>query len=1128
MIKYEKKLEPFSGKSYLCSRKENDMALQLILGSSGCGKSHFIYERIIKSAIENPKKRYYIIVPEQFTMQTQKIMAEMHPRGGILNIDVLSFGRLAYRVLEETGGDTRTLLEETGKSLVLQKLVQEKRKELPYLGSQMGRPGYIAQMKSVISELLQYGISTDTFKQMTRDAKDKNLLYHKMADVQVLYEAFREYLGETYMTAEEILDLLCTRIEQSVKIADSVAVFDGFTGFTPIQNRLVQKMLKLCEKVYVTVTIGSEAKIDGGKSPYQLFSMSRKMIRTLKSLTDKVEEDIRLYPGEHSRFEKAPALQFLEQWVFRYRTEVYEKEQKEIQIYCADNPQKEMELTASKILRLVREKNLRYGEIAVITGDLPVYASYARKVLEGLGIPCFIDEKHSVLMNPFVEYLRSSIEMAVQSYSYESVFRYLRCSLSCLTREEIDCLENYVVALGIRGRKQWEEKWVRIYRGMQPEEIEEMNRLRQMFVEETKALAEGFAGGRKKVGDFARALYEFIIQGSIREKLYEQEKKFALEGRQALEKEYQQIYDIVMKLLEKIVEILGEEEVTRQEFQQLLEAGLTEAQVALIPPSADQVLVGDIERTRLKDVKALFFVGINDGNIPRNTEKGGIFTEMDREFFQKQGIELAPGAREQIAIQRFYLYLNLTRPSRYLYLSYSHANAKGEALSPAYLIGTVQKLFPGLTIEEGRTVHEPEHPKESLPFFLKGLAENITKEEQPIWEELYSWYLNDQRYAPVVRRLVEAAFWKNPQDAISKSVAKALYQEVSPYSATRLEKYSACAFAHFLRYGLELSERAEYEFKAMDMGNVVHKALENFASNIRKRGLSWKELTQKEREELVEESLKAVTADYGNTILHASARNEYMIARVKRILNRTVWALQEQLKRGEFVPEGFEVSFQGGRIDRVDICREEDKVYVKVIDYKTGNTSFDLVAVYHGLQLQLMVYLNGALEEEARKYPQCEVIPAGVFYYNVKDPMIQAAMETDIREVEQKVLKELKMSGLVQAEADTVRKLDATCETLPVAYNKHGSFRKGSSVADSSQFALLSRFVKNKIQKIRDSIMEGEIAAAPYELGKERACTYCPYQGVCGFDQKLEGFDYRRLKKMAQEEVWSCMEREEA
>ena len=1017
------------------------MPLQFIIGNSGSGKSYTVFQSVIQEAREHPEQLFYVIVPEQFTMQTQKTLVEMHPDGGILNIDVLSFERLAFRVFEEVGGDTRKILEETGKNMVLQKLVQKHQKDLVYLKNQMKKPGYLDEVKSLISEFMQYEVGEQELERMKEDASDRALLQMKLQDVTVLYQAFRDYLREHYMTPEEVLEVLAKEIVFSEKLRGSVLVLDGFTGFTPVQMKVVKELLAVCSKVLVTVTMDVQEPFMGKEKSHQLFYMSHKMIRGLCELTKETEEPVWIKAGEKSRFAHSPALSFMEKNLFRYRRQVYKQEQKEISIFSAGTPLKEMEETARRILRLVRKEGYRFGEIAVITGNLEEYGNLARQAFDNSGIPCFIDEKHSILMNPFVEYVRAALEMAAQGFSYESVFRYLRCGMSDITRQETDWLENYV------------------------------------------------------------------------------------------EKEYAQIYGIVMELLDKMTEILGEETVSPEEFRQILETGMSQAKVALIPPGLDQVLVGDMERTRLKDARALFFVGVNEGNIPKNTESGGILTELDREFFADQGVELAPGPKELMNIQRFYLYLNLTKPSEHLCLSFANSNMKGEAVSPAYLIHTVRRLYPQLHPERAE---EPESylelletPSTGMDYLLEILGSHMDKYEEPLFQELYSWYLRSPEYQELTKKLTDAAFMRKPADRISASVARALYGEVSPNSATRLERFAACAFAHFLRYGLEITERAEYEFRAMDMGNVIHQALEKFAAELQRKGLRWSELDEEERDSIVEECLNQVAADYGNTILKSSARNQYMIERTSRILKRTVWALQEQLRQGEFLPEGFEVSIGGGRIDRLDVLKEDKKVYVKIIDYKSGNTSFDLVSLYHGLQLQLVVYMDAALDAEQRKHPDCDIQPAGIFYYNVKDPMIQENIQADMDSIQPGLLKELKMNGLVAANSEVIQKMDRSLVSLPVTYNKDGSFRKGSSVATREQFRLLNEYVKRKISDIRGEILSGDTEVSPYELGKRTACTYCSYQGVCGFDRKIPGYEYRRLKQFSDQEIWNHLEEEE-
>ena len=1103
------------------------MSLQLIYGPSGSGKSYTLYKKIIEQSIREPDREFIVIVPEQFTMQTQRELVELHPNRGILNIDVQSFLRLAWRIFEEVGVDTHTVLEDTGKNLLLRRVASRQKNDLTVLGRNFRKPGYISQVKSIISELKQYDVSLEELDEQLRSGK-KDALSYKLQDIRNLYEGFQEELQGKYITSEEILEELCYVVKKSEILKGCVVALDGFTGFTPIQNKLLRELMQTAEKIYVTVTLDAWEDPMKKVSMHKLSYLSKKTIQQLAGAAKEcgcMLENPEVLGKEGSiRFRSAPALRFLERHLFRPGNQIYEaqdsqKLERELSLHVARDAKAEAEFAARTIWHLVREENLRYRDIAVITGDMESFGDHMKKELQQKGIPCFIDRTRKLLLNPLVEFLRAALQIAAKSFRYESVFRYLRTGLAGLKKDEIDRLENYVLANGINSRRRWEEPW---------DEQEEP--FKEKILPPLLAFVDQVREKDGTVRQKTEALYDLMVHYGIEQKMQDYREKFEQEEAYDLAREYEQIYGIVIELFDKLVELLGDEPMSLQEYTEILDAGFEEAKVGMIPPTMDCVLVGDIERTRLKDIKVLFFLGLNDGWVPKKEEKTSILSDMDRETLSELGMELAPTARENSYIQKFYLYLNLTKPSESLCLSYSRSNGKGEAVGPAFLIRTIQTLFPEIHIERAEKPEKEldllETPNTSVGYLLENLTDEEKRKENQLFAELYSWYLNSPDYCTMTKKLTEAAFLRKPVDQISKSVAKALYGEISPNGATRLERFSACAFAHFLKYGLELTERAEYEFRAMDMGNIIHQALEEFAVELRQKQLNWRELSDEERDTIADNCLDKIAADYGNTILQSSARNHYMIERTRRILRRTVWALQEQLKNGRFEPEGFEVAIGGGRIDRLDVMQEEDRVYVKIIDYKTGNTSFDLVSIYYGLQMQLVVYMDAAMQAEQRKHPDCQVRPAGIFYYNVKDPMLQKEMEEDLDELDPEIFKKLKMNGLVMDDRDVIENLDRTTISLPLSYTTKGTLRKGSSVASETEFELLDAYVKKKITDIRESILNGNAEAAPYEMGNRNACTYCPYQGTCGFDRKIPGYEFRRLKQFADEEIWKAFAKE--
>ena len=1094
-----------------------------------------------------------MLVPEQFTMQTQKELVMMHPKKGILNIDVLSFERLAYRVLEETGESCAQVLEETGKSLVLRKVSQEKKKELKILGEKMKKQGYISQMKSMVSELKQYEVTKEDMDLMLDYAKNKPELYYKLKDISVLYQGFFDYLEGNFITQEEVLEVLGRVAGKSGKLAGSVMVLDGYTGFTPIQLQLLEWILPLCETMYVTVTMDDRLDPYRPGSPHHLFHLSRETVSKLCKLAGAAGSQIEeTWVKENGRFSDNKPMAFLERNLFRFRKEVYTEEQQAVHIRESRNPAREMEETALMIRRLMREEGYRCRDFAVITGDMETYADHAARAFDKFDIPCFIDRKKSVFMNPFVEFLRSAVDMLLENYSYESVFRLLRCGLLDLPCRDMDWLENYVLGMGIRGFRKWQEEWVLHYRGEKPEEVPEIDRIRQQLMDTLAPFTEQMKTRKGTVRERVLAFYEFITACGIQEKLDRSGKAFAKENAMDRAKEYEQIYPMVMDLFDKMTEVLGEEKVSLREFKELLEAGLSEVKIGIIPPSSDQVLVGDMERTRLKDIRVLFFVGVNDGKIPREDAAGKILSDLNREDLKASSVALAPTYRENLYTQRFYLYLNMTKPSDKLYLSYSRADDGGEPMTQSFLIGAVRKLFPALVLERPSedAVWEVENPKSALAYLAWGFKEILEREPSLLWKELFSWYQKQDAWKQTMENMVEGAFRINPEDEIGRSVARALYGTTLENSATRLELFAQCACAHFMAYGLELKERARYEFSPMDMGNVLHSGLESFAKKMHQRGLSWTALDEVQMDEMAEDCVEEVVSYYGNTVLKSSARNEYMVSRVKRMMKRTIWALTKQMEQGAFTPSRFEVSFAMadslesinialskeekmkllGRIDRVDTCEEEDKVLVKVIDYKSGNTSFDLLALYHGLQLQLVLYMNAAMELEQRNHPDKQVVPAGIFYYNIKDPVVEKVEEEDPEALNRRILKELRMNGLASSDRGVLEKLDENLSAngtsslcVPVTINKDGSLSRNSSAVSPEQFRLISNYVNQKMKEIGRRILAGEAETQPYEMGKRNACQYCPYKGACGFDEKTAGYHYRRLNPLKPEEIWGRM-----
>ncbi|MGN0307773.1 MAG: PD-(D/E)XK nuclease family protein, partial [Lachnospiraceae bacterium] len=626
------------------------MALQFVFGGSGSGKSTCVYERIIEHSLREEKQNFFVLVPDQFTMQTQMDLVMKHPKGGIMNIDVLSFGRLAYRILEEAGGSRTPVLDDTGKSLVLRKVAAEAEERLPVLGKNLKRLGYIHEIKSALSEFMQYGIGKTELENMLDYSRMRGSLYGKLKDLSVLYEDFQLYLAERFITMEGTFERLARQLEYSAMIADSVVVLDGFTGFTPIQNQIILQLMKRAKEVIVTLTLDREIihKEDKG-GRVQLFSLSLKTKASLEKMA--IEAGCRIYPPilvdeRQGRFKSSRILAHLEKQLFRVPAEVYREEADGIRLIEAGNMEEEVRQVCRQIRKLLSQ-GYCYRDIAVISGDVEAYGSLIEEYFEQYELPFFMDKSRKITLNPFIEYIRSALKVLISDYSEKAVFHYLRSGMTQMEKEDADRLENYVLALGIHGRKSWSSLFVRMPEGENgKEELERLNMLREQLVKEF----EGFSTRRETVKVLVEQLYSFLTINHSQEKLKVYEKMFAQTGDRSKEKEYAQIYRLVMELLDQLVSLLGEEKMDWEEFAGILDAGFGEIQVGIIPQAIDRILVGDMERTRLGLVKALFFLGMNEGKVPRLSGKGGILSDLDREFLLGSGQELAPTPRGQMFI----------------------------------------------------------------------------------------------------------------------------------------------------------------------------------------------------------------------------------------------------------------------------------------------------------------------------------------------------------------------------------------------------------------------------------------------------------------------------------------------
>ena len=1157
------------------------MGLQFYFGASGSGKSTTVYKDIIEWSRREPEREFLILVPDQFTMQTQKELCLLNE--GIMNIDVLSFSRLTHRIFEEVGKEERIVLDDTGKNLILRKVAAEQKEELKVLGSHLNQVGYIHEIKSVISEFMQYDINPKGMEELISYGAKKGELSSKLLDLKLLYEGFLSFLKEKYITTEESLDLLSKSLYKSPTIQNSIVVFDGFTGFTPVQNRLIKELMVQAREVIMTITVDTRENPYETDGEHKLFYLSKKTVESMEKMAKEAgverRKDVVLASEELPRFGTCRELSHLEKNLFRQKKAVFSGENHAVFLSEGANPREEIQQVCVRIKELLQKEQYCYRDIAIIAGDLEAYGHFIDMECRRYDIPVYLDQTKGVMNNPMVLAIISALQVVLYDFSYDSVFCFLRTGLTGLSMEEIDRLEYYVKALGIRGKRAYQNRFIRITRQMQREGEEEgkvserlacLNDTREKFMtimsplvllsdikktgneknetvqrEEGRSERESEEKAKEKSGEYqaeslVRAVYDFCVISAFQEKMEQLEAGFQEQGDLAKAKEYGQVYPLVMDLLNQIYELLKEEAMTLQEFSDILTAGFSELKVGTIPQNVDQVVAGDMERTRLKQVRALFFVGLNDSAIPGGGKKGGLISDMEREFLQESGVELAPTGRQQMFIQRLYLYLNMTKPSEKLFLSYSRVDREGKGNRPAYLVDVIKGLYGDLKTEGNKEGLECKiaAKKDGLDDFaglIGSYGQGFLEEDEEKRKEFFTLYHFYQKEEEI-KKLIEAAFYEYVSAPLSKEAARLIYGEVLESSISRLEQFASCGYAHFLKYGLMLQEKEEFSFEAVDMGNVFHDVLEGFSGYLKEQNTTWFQFTGEQAKSYVEEKLKELAVEYGQTVLLDSARNAYILKRMGRILNRTLETLQYQLKKGVFEPKAFELPFSmvkefdgktmkvRGRIDRMDTVEKDGILYVKVMDYKSGNIKFDPVSLYYGLQMQLALYMNSAVLKEKQEHPDKQVEPAALLYYQVADPYVERTEQVSSGEqIEEAIHTALRTKGMVLEEEQVVSMLDGSfsdaSNVIPVERKKAGGYKAGSGVVTRDELKAISQYADFKIQEIGEKILKGEIPVNPYEKGTQNPCTYCGYQGICGFDKKIKGFAYNSLDTMSKEEA---------
>jgi len=1117
------------------------MAVNIIYGRAASGKSHMCIEQIAEAVKRgNRDGSVILIVPEQFSYSAERRLASALGAVGGASAEVLTFSRLAHRVFS---APCKTL-SPAGKNMLVYKALYKQKNHLGIFAGSGDKPGMVDKIAALISEFKRYGISTEQLSEQANRSQNE-LLRQKLCDLSVVYACYDELMLNDYIDSEDNLYLAASMLSSGGMLRGAHIWIDEFSDFLPQHYAMLEAIAQTAESITISLCCDRERDTEG------FFAPAAKTIAELQRLCIRSNTELTTcYIGDEKNYITSTELRHLESAYTNYRTPKYSGKTCDIRLFEANNTFSEIEHCARQVLALVRDGGYRYRDITVAVSNMDTYAAYTQAVFEQSGIACFVSEKPAASTHPLVLMLGAVFNIFIKNWSYDSVFAYLKSGYSGVDARDIDRLENYVLAAGIRGNRWYQaENWryrVNVFDDAEQDTayLDEMDAIRRHVVEPLTALREGI-GGRKTVRESCRAVYEFMCGMGLFEQTQRMVEQLKEQGALSLANQYSRVWNVIIQILDQMVLIAGDDKMGMEALRNLMMTGFSKHQSGIIPQSVDRVTVCDIPNSRACDSKVLLILGANSEAFPSVSAKEGILTDADRTMLSEADIALAPTTRQQAMDERFLAYKALTKPSERLYISYAMANAEGAALIPSPVVGTLRKIFPQMTIEDdlcdkADSSGDIELVSSRTDTFNKLCAHLPQARYGGLWADVLAWYSSNAVFARRCDAVRDAAAYSAEAEPIPISTLERLYPGDIYSSVSRLEAFRQCPYAYFVKFTLKAKERKILQMGAPDIGTLLHTVMERFTERVVLSGNGWRGIDSDWCKESASEIVDELMAQMFSNSTLAGGNTAFLIQRLKDNLIQYIQVMTEHIRRGEFEPVGSEVPFGdgehiryevslggkklklSGRIDRIDALETENGTYYRVIDYKSGSKRFSLENVYHNLDLQLMVYLDAAVSQTQ------DGKRAGMLYYRITEPSIRLdgpliASSADEEGMELELKSKLKMDGLVLSEIAILERMDSKLgenpKMLPVEIVKSGGFGKRSSAASLKQFELLSDYIKDSLKRIGKEIVGGRIDIMPYKQKKKRACDYCAFGGICKYESASDNCD--NLRKIGNDDIWA-------
>jgi ATP-dependent helicase/nuclease subunit B len=1135
--------------------------LRLTLGRAGSGKTRMIYEEILAEVERDPVGApLWLITPEQATLQAEQELSALSPHGGFMRLRVVSFKRLAHMVFQAVSGAALQPISEVGKQMLVRTIVEERRQDLRLFSRAASQPGFCRKIMELLSELRSYRVRPVHLKAALDASTSLGLsLSNKVSDLAIIYEALSERYEQLGIEdSDETLDRLEEHVRDYKDIKGARIWLDGFTGFTPQEYAVLGRIMAVAQELTVTLTMEPgllETVLTDEHHFYIPWETAHKLMADAHSLGMSKAKMLTVADGV--RFSHSPALRYLEQSYFNRSAKPYEGRPEGLLLVGAANRRAEVEAAAREILRLCRTEGLRFRDLCVVVRDIESYADLLETVFTDHDIPFFLDRKRPVPHHPLVDLLRAVLEAVEKGYAYEPMLRALKTDLFPLSRDEVDLLDNCVLAYGVRGNRWFADKgWD--YAGSEFEEhTETIEGARRTVVKLFEPLAAALQSG--KAGVSGHGLREFLQKLEVEQTLFRWAQEAEEEGNLEEGRLHAQVYQAVIELLNELIASLGSEEMELATFLHIASTGLEGIALGLIPPGLDQVVVTILGRSRSPSVRAALVLGANEGVFPARARSEGILSDEDRRLLANLNVGIGPSVRSQLFEEDYLIYTAFSRASRHLWVSYAQAKEDGSALPPSMVVKRLRELFP--LLEEKFCPLEPPEDTEGVLEYLAHpgsaagmLAAKMSgREAQPlpgIWRSVQQYLKDREATKHLVDRIEDGLKYRNAESPLPGHVVRRMYGTTLRGSVSRLERFRGCPFSYYAAYGLRLRERKVYKLAAPDLGNFFHEALDRFANRLQEQKRDWGNLSEQEHRSLAAEITRELAPALQSEILSSTARYRHLTRRLQQTLERSARVLGSHFRRGKFRPLGVEVGFGpgettpalridlpdglslslAGRIDRLDGAEAQEKLYIRVVDYKSGSSKLTPLEVYYGIKVQLLLYLKVAVDlarsllGRTEDQSQVEVMPAGALYFRVHDPLVRSIRPLDDEEVEEQLQKDFRPGGFVVAENEVIELMEeglkGSSTVMPIRLKKDGTVSKSDYAWSREQYEALTAHLEHLLAEAGDEIARGKVEIAPYRLDKKIPCTYCPYLSVCKFDLRLPENRYRSWDKIPSAEVW--------